>query len=271
MKDLKNKVALVTGAATGVGEATSIAFAREGCDLVLATRKNAEGLQATAEKIRAMGRKALTVMADVSKRDDVEKLCQAAIKEFGRVDILMNNAGVGITCELKDMSLEDWEWIMGVNFWGTVYTLHFLLPHMIERKSGHIVNVSSGAGLFGLPANGAYTASKYGLVGLSEVLRTELERFNIGVTAVCPAVVRTPIFDATKVKGFKKDVTTPPAIFRMTPERAADQIVRAVKRNQALLVITALAKFCYNIKRVSPVLAQVVMRGMLKELLKKKE
>ncbi len=271
MKDLKNKVALVTGAATGVGEATSIAFAREGCDLVLATRKNAEGLQATAEKIRAMGRKALTVMADVSKRDDVEKLCQAAIKEFGRVDILMNNAGVGLTCELKDMSQEDWEWIMGVNFWGTVYTLHYLLPHMIERKSGHIVNVSSGAGLMGLPAAGAYTASKFALVGLTEVLRTELERFGIGVTAVCPSVIRTNIFDSMPVKGFKKEVAQPPAIFRKTPESAAKQIIRAVKWNQAVLVITANARILYYIKRVSPTLSRKVAGSIFKEVLKKKE
>jgi len=270
VKDLKNKIALVTGAATGIGEATSIAFAREGCDLVLATRKNAEGLKAAAEKIKAMGRKALTVMTDVSKRDDVEKLCQTALKEMGRVDILMNCAGVGLTCELKDMSLEDWDWIMGVNFWGPVYTTHFLLPH-IKRKSGHIVNVSSGAGLIGLPANSAYTASKFGLVGLSEVMQTELERYGIGVTAVCPAVVRTNIFESTKVKGFKKDVTTPPPFMRMTPDRAAKLIVKAVKRNQALLVITAFAKITYNIKRLSPALARLVARGMLKELLKKKE
>ncbi|MDD5223989.1 MAG: SDR family NAD(P)-dependent oxidoreductase [bacterium] len=269
---MKNKIALVTGAATGIGEATALAFAREGCDLILATRKNAEGLKGTAEKIKAMGRKALTVMADVSKREDVERLCQTALKEFGRVDILMNNAGVGMSCELKDMSLEDWEWVMGVNFWGSVYTLHFLLPHMIERKSGHIVNVSSGAGLIGLPAAGAYTASKFGLVGLTEVLRTEVERFGIGVTAVCPAVVRTPIFDTIKVKGFKKEISTPPAIMGgMTPDQAASRIIKAVKRNQALLVITAFAKFCYNIKRLSPALGRAVCSGMFRELLKNKE
>ena len=113
MKDLKNKVVLVTGAATGIGEGTAIAFAREGCDLILCTRKNAEGLKGTADKIKAMGRKVLTVMADVSKREDVERLCQTALKEMGRVDILVNNAGVAMIAEIKDTSLEDYERVLG--------------------------------------------------------------------------------------------------------------------------------------------------------------
>ena len=271
MKDLKNKVVLVTGAATGIGEGTAIAFAREGCDLILCTRKNAEGLQATAGKIKAMGRKVLTVMADVSKREDVERLCQTALKEMGRVDILMNNAGVAMIAEIRDTSLEDFERVLGVNLWGPIHTIHYLLPHMIERKSGHIVNVSSAAGLLGAPAGGAYAASKFGLVGLTEVLRTEVERFNIGVTAVCPSVVRSDIWNATTVKGFKKEVAEPPAIFRMTPEAAAKQIVRAVKRNQALLVVTAHAKVLYHIKRISPALTRQVGRAMLKDFLRKKE
>jgi NAD(P)-dependent dehydrogenase (short-subunit alcohol dehydrogenase family) len=254
-----------------VGEATSIAFAREGCDLILATRKNAEGLKSTAEKIKALGRKVLTVMADVSKREDVERLCQSALKEMGRVDILMNNAGVAMISELKDTSLEDWEKVMGVNFWGPVYTIHYLLPHMIERRSGHIVNVSSAAGLIAPPAGGAYAASKYGLVGLSEALRTEVERFGIGVTCVCPSVIRTNILDATLIKGFKREVAEPPAVFRMTPARAAIQIIKAVKRNQALLVVTAHARILYHMKRISPALTRQVGRGMLKEFLKKKE
>jgi NAD(P)-dependent dehydrogenase (short-subunit alcohol dehydrogenase family) len=271
MRDLKNKIVLVTGAATGVGEAAALAFAREGCDLVLATRKNADGLKATADKIKAMGRKVITVMADVSRREDVERLCQTALKEMGRVDILMNNAGVALIAEFTDTTLEDWEKIMGVNFWGPVYTIHYLLPHMIERKSGHIVNVSSAAGLNAPPAASAYSASKFGLVGLTEVLRTEVERFGIGVTAVCPSVIRTNIFDATQVKGFKKEVAQPPAIFRKTPAKAASEIIGAVKRNQALLVITANAKAFYYTKRISPAMFRLVARGMLREFLKKKE
>jgi len=271
VRDLKNKIVLVTGAATGIGGATAIAFAREGCDLILCTRKNAEGLKATAEKIKGMGRKVITVMADVSKREDVEKLCRTALKEMGKVDILVNNAGVAMIAEIKDTSLEDYERVLGVNLWGPIYAIHYLLPHMIERKSGHIVNVSSAAGLLGAPASGAYAASKFGLVGLTEVLRTEVERFGIGVTAVCPSVIRTNIFDATAVKGFKKEVAQPPAIFRKTPAAAAMQIVKAVKRNQALLVITANARIFYYTKRISPVIFRLVARGMLRDFLKKKE
>lgn len=275
MKDFRDKIVLVTGAASGIGKATALGFAREGANLVVADVDEG-GLERTAEEIRGVGRRALPVKTDVSRREEVEVLCRKALEEFGRVDVLMNNAGVGMACEIKDTDLSDWEWIVGINLWGPIFTLHYLLPHMVERKSGHVVNVASGAGLIGLPASGAYTTTKFGVVGLSEVLRTELERFHIGVTTVCPGVVRTPIFDRTKVKGFKQGITKMTDMkgnpFKgVTPEQAAKKILRAVKRNQAVLVFTAFATVLYNMKRVSPGLARITSRGMFNFFLKHKE
>jgi len=269
MQQLHGKIALITGAASGIGRATAEAFAREGTDVVIAD-VNESGLKSAAESIRALGRKVVPIKADVSRRDEVEALVKEALAAYGRVDILMNNAGVGLAAEIKDMELSDWEWIMGINLWGTIYSLHYLLPHMVQRKSGHIVNVASGAGLCGLPISGAYTTTKFGLVGLSEVLRTELEGSNIGVTVVCPGVVKTNIFSATRVKGFPQGVTQLPDYMGMSSEKAATRILQAVKRNEAVLVLTPFAKVTFAVKRISPALGRQVARSVYKYFMKQK-
>jgi NAD(P)-dependent dehydrogenase (short-subunit alcohol dehydrogenase family) len=268
MKDLKGKVALVTGAASGIGQATSLKFAQEQADLVI-TDLNEDGLNDTAEQIRALGRKVLPIRTDIARREEVEALCNNALEEFGRVDILMNNAGVALYADIIDTDLADWEWMLGINLWGPIYALHFLLPHMVARKSGHIINIASWMGLLGQPANGAYAASKFGIVGLSESLRAELERFGIGVTVVCPGIVQTNIFKAVKVKGFKPEVTKMPGFIGTTPEGAAMKIVHAVKKDKAL-VLTDFAKIAYAIRRLSPALARQIGRGGVKVFQKSK-
>ena len=154
MKNMANKVALVTGAASGIGQAISIKLAEEGAKVVI-TDVNEEGLNTTAEQIRSLQQEALPIKADISKRQAVESLCKKALKEFGHIDILINNAGVALYAEIKDTDLKDWEWIMGINLWGQIYTIHYLLPQMIEQRSGHIVNLASWMGLVSAPANGA--------------------------------------------------------------------------------------------------------------------
>ncbi len=268
MKNLRHKVALVTGAASGIGRATSLRFAQEQADLVIAD-VNEEGLRDTAKQIRALGRKALSVRTDISQRDDVEKLCLQAMDEYGGVDILMNNAGVALYAEIIDTDLSDWEWVIGINLWGAIYALHYLLPQMLERGSGHIINIASWVGLLGQPANGAYAVSKFGIVGLSEVLRAELERTGVGVTLVCPGVVQTNIFDSVKLKGFKDTVREMPDYIGITPERAAGKIVRAVKKNQAM-VLTDIAKVAHALRRLSPTLARQIGRGGVRAFLKHK-
>ncbi|MEW6440533.1 MAG: SDR family NAD(P)-dependent oxidoreductase [bacterium] len=269
MKDLKGSVAVVTGAASGIGKATAEALAREGADLVI-TDVNEAGLQETGERIRTLGRKVLAERSDVARREEVESLSKRVFEEVGHVDILMNNAGVGLAAEIKDMELSDWEWILGINLWGAIHTLHYFLPHMVDRRSGHIVNVASGAGLVGLPVSGAYSVTKFGLVGLSEVLRTELERFHIGVTAVCPGVVKTNIFNATRTRKFRPEVTQLPDYVGTTPERAAQHIVRAIRKNQAVLVLTPFAKVSYALKRISPALGRQIAKGIHRGFLKHK-
>ncbi|MCX5868669.1 MAG: SDR family oxidoreductase [Proteobacteria bacterium] len=259
MRTIKDRVVLVTGAASGIGQALAVQFAKEGANLVI-TDINKDTLMATVEQVKSLGREVLPVIADIGNRNDVERLCRVAIENHKRVDILVNNAGVALYADFADTDLSDWEWLMGVDFWGPVYALHYLVPGMIERKSGHIVNLSSWMGLLGQPSNSAYSAAKFGIMGLSEALRVELNRYNIGVTVVCPGVVQTNIFKSLKIKGFRSGVRNMPAFLGLSPERISKRIIHAVKRNRSM-VITGLGRSAYALKRISPRAARIIGYG----------
>ena len=269
MKDVREKVVLVTGAASGIGRATALGFAWEGADLVLADI-DSDGLQNTANLVRALDRRMLAVKTDLSRRKDVEKLCKNALSEFGAVDILVNNAGVALYAEFVDMDLSEWDWVMGVNLWGSIYTIHYLLPAMVKRGEGHIVNVSSLAGLFSPPAHGAYAAAKCALAGMSDVLRTEVERFGIGVTVVYPGAVKTDMLYTIRLKGFEDGIMNFARRFGTSPERVGKRIIRAVQKNQAE-VIFDLSHALYMLKRLSPSFSRRVSRVWLNQMLKRKE
>ena len=133
MRSLTDKIAVVTGAASGIGQATAIEFADKGADVVVSD-VNEAGLAETVSAIEAKGRKAMALGVDVSKPEQIEGMINKTIDTFGRIDILMNNAGVGLSGEMRHLSLQDWEWIMGINLWGPIYGIHFALPHMVKQK-----------------------------------------------------------------------------------------------------------------------------------------
>lgn len=253
MKNLHGKTAVVTGAASGIGRACALEFAREGMKVVVADL-NEPGLKETVEMIRARGATAVAKKTDVARKDEVKVLIDFAIGEVSGVDLLMNNAGVAMIGEVRDLSLEDdWEWVMGVNLWGPIYGCHYVLSHMIERGSGHIVNTSSAAGLFASPCMAPYCTSKFGLVGFSESLRSEVARLGVGVTCVCPAFVKTPIFETSPTKGLSGlDKSKVNKFWGQTPEKTARQIVQGVKRNKGLLVLTPEAKLLFTMKKFLP-------------------
>jgi len=165
----------------------------------------------------------------------------------------MNNAGIGMTGECRDMELSDWKGLMDINLWGPIYGVHYVLPHMIERGSGHIINVSSSAGLIGMTGVAAYCTSKFGIVGFSEVLRFELAPYGIGVTLVCPGFIKTDIFRTTKHLSYKDQMQELPKWFGIKPESLAKDIIKAVKKNKFLLITSDL-KPLFNLKRFSPLL-----------------
>lgn len=267
MKDLAGKVSVVTGAASGIGRATALAFAAAGSDLLVADIDEA-GLADVEASIRRMGRKAAAVRTDVSKADDVEAMIAKALSEFGRIDLLMNNAGIGLTGEMRYLSLEDWQRIVGINLWGPIYGIHFALPHLIRQRSGHIVNVASSAGLIASPGMSAYSTTKFGIVGLSEVLRTELARFGIGVTVVCPGFVRTNIFKTTVIRGAKdpEEARKLPSWLGIPAEACARDILRAVQKNRFLIIPGPEMKVVYAFKRFAPPLYRGFNRLMARRI-----
>lgn len=264
METLLGKTVLITGAASGIGRETALAFAEEGCRLALWDIDGA-GLRESVRSLEERGVECACYQVDVSDFEQVEKRAAQTLLDLGGVDVLVNNAGVCIVADIVDTPIEDWNWIVGVNLMGAVHTIHCFLPRMIDRGSGHIVNVSSGAGLFALAALGAYSTTKFALVGLSEALRQEVREHSIGVTAVCPGGTDTEIISHMRIHGYseKKLERHVGPILKAHPPgaRLAEKIVRAVKRDSPLVPTTAFTYFHYYLKRISPWLFRLTTRG----------
>jgi len=185
---LKNQVAIVTGSGRGIGKSIALTYAKEGANVVAVARTTSE-IEKVAEEIRSMGRKALAIPTDVSVKKQVQAMVQQALDEFGTVDILVNNAGVAIHNYLIDIREEDWDLTMAVNLKGVFLCSQAVFPIMMEKRSGHIINISSGAGKRGSPRYGSYSASKFGVMGFTEAIAAEARQYNIKVCVICPGPV----------------------------------------------------------------------------------
>ncbi len=190
MPPLNDKIALVTGGGRGLGRAIALAFADAGADVVVASRTREE-IEQVAESVRQKGRRALHVETDVADSTSVAGLIGKTLEEFGRVDILVNSAGVGWTERIDQMTDETWKWIVETNLTGTFYCCREALRSMIERRRGCIINLASVAGAKGPPGLGAYAASKSGVIALTRVLAVENARHNVRVNAIAPGYFRT--------------------------------------------------------------------------------
>jgi len=262
------KTALVTGAASGIGRATALALARAGADLAVCDLNEA-GLEETAAAIRSLGRRALARRVDVARADDVRAFADAVHAEHEAVDVLVNNAGVGLGAGFLDTSLEDWQWILSINLWGVIHGCHFFLPPMVRRgRGGHVVNVSSAAGFLATAQLAAYSATKFAVFGLSEALREELRPHGIAVTTVCPGIINTPITTTSPMRG---PLATPEAravlveLYRRRnygPERVAANVLKAIARRRAVAPISPEAWVMYLMKRLSPGLTARLNRAL---------
>jgi NAD(P)-dependent dehydrogenase (short-subunit alcohol dehydrogenase family) len=256
IKDLRDKVVVITGAGSGIGRATAHAFAAQKSKLVIADI-NKERLDSVVKEIEALGAQVAAKVTDVSDKSQVEALAKFTLDTYGRVDVIHNNAGVGIGGPLEIFPLEDWEKIVGINFWSVVYGVKYFLPHMIEQRSGHIVNTSSAAGFCGMAALGAYTATKHAVVGFSDVLRAEVRRYNIGVSTICPGVINTNVVrdgKQTLLPTAKVDQGKMAAFYDKygwPPERVAKAVIKAVKKNKSLVPVGPEAWLLWYIKRIS--------------------
>jgi len=257
MGKLSNKVAVVTGAATGIGHATAVELARRGCDVALVTRKNVEGLERTAQEIRALGRKASTHMADVADRAAMAKLPAEVEAAHGHVHILVNNAGVTLMGNFEEVSLENMDWLININLWGVIHGTKFFLP-LIRRESwGHICNISSMQGLLALTSQTTYSATKFAVRGFSESLRGELAPHNIGVSVVFPGIIKTEVVNAARAEGeaalkLQRNLAKVLSRFAMEPAQCARQIVDGIEKNRARTLVTGSTHVADLLKRLMP-------------------
>jgi butyryl-CoA dehydrogenase len=276
MKDFRRRVAAITGASSGIGRALAHALARRGAYLALSDIDDA-GLAETVATCEGYGVKVTSAHLDVAARDSVYAWADHVVAEHGRVNLVINNAGVALGATVESMSYEDFEWLMNINFWGVVYGSKAFLPSLKQSGEGHIVNVSSVFGLISVPSQSAYNAAKFAVRGFSDTLRMELEieRANVSVTTIHPGGIKTNIARNARmnasVRGAERDPDTAirdvERAFITSPEKAAEQILTAVRRGRRRALIGPDAKAIDLVSRLPAVLYQSVLtRGAASRL-----
>lgn len=260
MRELRNRVAVVTGAASGIGRALALELAREGCHLALCD-VDEEGLRESAARAAEAGAKVRTDRVDVADRDAVHAWADAVAAEYGRVNLVVNNAGVALSADVDTMTYEDLDWVMGIDFWGVIHGTKAFLPHLKRADEGHVVNVSSVFGMIGVFTQSAYNAAKFGVRGFTEALREELEIEGapVSATSVHPGGIRTNIVRSSRL-GVVGGRVTPreeataefDILARTSPEAAARRIIRGVKRNERRVLIGLDARVIDWMQRLFP-------------------
>jgi NAD(P)-dependent dehydrogenase (short-subunit alcohol dehydrogenase family) len=252
------KRCFLTGAASGIGRATALRLASHGAELYL-TDRNADGLAQTAADARALGAQVPAHRAlDIADYDAVASFAADIHARHPSMDVVMNIAGISAWGTVDRLSHDQWSRLVAVNLMGPIHVMETFLPPMIAaRRGGHLVNVSSAAGLIAMPWHAAYSASKYGVRGVSEVLRFDLARHHIGVSVVVPGAVDTPLVHTVEIAGVDRD---DPTVQRwvsrfsghaVSPERAAEKILAGVAKNRYLIYTSADIRALYAFKRVA--------------------
>jgi NAD(P)-dependent dehydrogenase (short-subunit alcohol dehydrogenase family) len=254
-------VAVVTGASSGLGRATAVEFARAGYAVVLAARRE-ERLRETASLCAEAGDGAptLVVPTDVASEAQVEALVAATLERFGRLDVLVNNAGFGVSARVHETDPQDMRDLFAVNFFGVYHACRAAAPVMMRQRSGHIFNISSVLGKRGGPLSGAYSASKFAVCGLTQAMRVEMMPYNVRLTCVCPGTTDTEFFDHVRGRS-RRGGSSFRRVRGMTPPRkVARKIVRTVGRNRPELVFSLAGKLLVFVNARWPRLADRMMK-----------
>ena len=256
--DFRGKKCLITGAASGIGRATALALAAQGAELYLTDRDEA-GLTQTVADVKALGAEVPAHRAlDISDYDEVAAFGADIHATHTSMDVVMNIAGVSAWGTVDQLTHQHWRSMIDVNLMGPIHVIETFLPPMVQaRRGGHLVNVSSAAGIVALPWHSAYSASKYGLRGLSEVLRFDLARYRIGVSVVVPGAVKTGLVQTVQIAGVDRDDPNVQkwvdrfAGHAISPEKAADKILAGVRRNRFLIYTSVDIRALYAFKRAA--------------------
>jgi NAD(P)-dependent dehydrogenase (short-subunit alcohol dehydrogenase family) len=251
VKAIRGKKALVTGAAWGIGRSIALALAREGADLFLLDIEE-EKLAAVVEEARNFGVKVIGRRCDVAEADQITESVKALVDAWGKLDILVNNAGILYYGHTEKMSDEQWDRLLAVNLHAPIRFIRQLLPLLREQPDAHILNVCSIAGLVPKRKMAAYQMSKFALVGLSESLRAEYSPGGLGVTALCPGLIDTNLLDFARERDWVTARLNPPAFMFASPDWIGARAIKAIRRNEGLVVITAYARALWLLRRLSP-------------------
>ena len=262
--EIGKRTVFITGAASGIGRATAVQMAREGGRLFL-TDIDLAGLDETCRLVHQEGGEVCLARAfDIADYQAVRAFADDVHASYGSLDIIVNVAGIALFSQVEDMRHEDWDKVIRVNLWGPIHGIECFVPEMIRSgRPGHIVTVSSTAGIIGLPWHAAYAASKHALVGISEVLRYDLKKHHIGVSVICPGAVKTGMVQSVEIHAPQEAMEKGRGLFMkiaIPPEKVADLIVGAIRRGRFLVITSADIKVLYFFKRVINPLYHLLMQ-----------
>ncbi len=265
MQTFENKISLVTGAASGIGRELAEQLARHKSHVVLTDIDEAL-LAKITDTIRQRGHSAESAVLDVRDPEAVKKVIDSTVSKHGRIDYLFNNAGIGVGGEALDFSYDDWRNVIDINLYGVVNGVFAAYPIMAKQGFGHIVNTASIYGL--VPAVGeiSYVTSKYGVVGLSNALRTEAAAFGVKVSVLCPGFIDTPLLQVAEIHKYERAKFLELVPDPIPVEKCVEEILRGVQRNKAIILVTPFAKLIWRLHRLSPALARWLFGRTLKKL-----
>jgi len=263
--DIKNKVVIITGATSGIGEACAAVFGREGAKVVI-TGRNQLKLDNTLVNLQKAGVECIGILADAGVEEDNRKIADETINKWGRIDILINNAGISMRALFEDLDMDVFRKVMDTNFWGTVYATKYCLPEILKSQ-GSIIGVSSINGFRGTPARTAYTASKFAMNGFFESLRTEVMKRGVHVLVVCPGFTSSNIRNiALTADGTSQGESPREEDKMMSAEEVAIEILKATKKKKRDLVLTRQGKLAAFLNKWIPgVMDNIVYNTMAKE------